>query len=80
MTDHEDGLILRPSGRKFASKVVGGVKLVVGREDGAGGLQGEVKTGGWVIVRFTPRATGLKSVVLFVRIFTMHSADIEVIS
>ena len=60
MIDHEEGLVPRPSGRKAADRVVGGVGISIGREDGAGGIKGEVKTGGWVIVRFIPRATGLR--------------------
>jgi hypothetical protein len=60
MIDHEEGLVPRPSGRKVAGRIVGGVGVSIGREDGAGGYKGEVRTGGWVIVRFIPRATGLR--------------------
>jgi hypothetical protein len=62
MVDHEEGLVPRPSGGKVVGRVVGGVGVSIGREDGAGGVKGEVRTSGWVIVRFIPRATGLRLV------------------
>jgi hypothetical protein len=56
MVSGRDGVVLRP--RRGGDKVVGGVGVRVGREDARGGK--EVSTTGWVIVRFTPRPTGVR--------------------
>lgn len=72
MIDHEEGLVPRPSGKRVAERVIGGVRISIGREDGAGGVKGEVKTGGWVIVRFMPRATGMRYVLRLFPSKTVH--------
>jgi hypothetical protein len=51
------GIVMRPEGRGKRG-TVGAVQVSVGREDGI--TRGEVKTTGWVVVRFTPRPTGLR--------------------
>lgn len=51
------GIVMRPEGRGKRG-TVGAVQVSVGREDGV--ARGEVKTTGWVVVRFTPRPTGLR--------------------
>lgn len=51
------GIVMRPEGRGKKG-LVGAVQVSVGREDG--NTRGEVKTTGWVVVKFTPRPTGLR--------------------
>lgn len=58
-----NGLIPRPSKKALQDRKLGGVKVSVGREDslsGDGWSSHEVKTSGWIVVRFIPRATGLR--------------------
>ena len=53
------GIVIRPDGRGKKG-LIGAVQVSIGREDGT--TRGEVKTTGWVVVKFTPRPTGLRSV------------------
>lgn len=59
MLTGQNGVVLRP----HRGPRVGGVSVKVGREDERGGK--EVATTGWVIVRFKPRPTGIRSVSIF---------------
>lgn len=63
ITGERDGLVIRP--RRGGDRVVGGVKVSIGREDGFGGVAGsgsgkEVMTTGWVVVRFIERPRGVR--------------------
>lgn len=61
------GIVMRPEGRGKKG-TVGAVQVSIGREDG--NARGEVKTTGWVVVKFTPRPTGLRLVCYYTPEFT----------